>query len=142
MDRGGYYHEYFLHGKPFLSKCMFRVRIKGTKVKAANSPHGEPDFYKMPAIITSVVSAKCVVSSAEPHDLLPENYAFSICPGDDDFPLPPLELDIDELDNLTSDLHSCRSWSDDDQYLMVTCLDCHPCLEDGGSSICASFFHD
>jgi hypothetical protein len=117
---------------------MFRVKIKGTKVKAANSPHREPDFYKMPAI-TSVVSAKCV-SLAEPHDLLPENAAFSICLGDD-FPLPPLELDI-ELDNLSSDLYSCRSCSDDDQDLMVTCLDCHPCLEDGGSSICASFFHD
>lgn len=40
-DRGGYYHELFLRGKPFLCKRMMRTRIKGTGIKAASSPHTE-----------------------------------------------------------------------------------------------------
>jgi len=49
-DRGGYYHELFLRGKPFLCKRMMRTRIKGTGIKAASSPQTEPDFYAMPPI--------------------------------------------------------------------------------------------
>jgi hypothetical protein len=32
---------------------MFRVRIKGSKVKAANSPDQEPDFYALPEVVSS-----------------------------------------------------------------------------------------
>ena len=46
-DRGGYYHELFLRGRPFLCKRMMRTRIKGTGIKAASSPQTEPDFYAM-----------------------------------------------------------------------------------------------
>jgi hypothetical protein len=49
-DRGGYYHELFLRGKPFLCKRMMRTRIKGTGIKAASSPQTEPDFYSMPSV--------------------------------------------------------------------------------------------
>jgi hypothetical protein len=49
-DRGGYYHELFLRGKPFLCKRMMRTRIKGTGIKAASSPQTEPDFYSMPPV--------------------------------------------------------------------------------------------
>lgn len=40
-DRGGYYHELFLRGRPFLCKRMMRTRIKGTGIKAASSPQTE-----------------------------------------------------------------------------------------------------
>lgn len=46
-DSGGYYHELFLRGKPFLCKHMIRTKVKGTKFKAASSPEHEPDFYTM-----------------------------------------------------------------------------------------------
>lgn len=46
-DSGGYYHELFLRGKPFLCKRMIRTKVKGTKFKAASSPEQEPNFYTM-----------------------------------------------------------------------------------------------
>lgn len=46
-DSGGYYHELFLRGKPFLCKRMTRTKVKGTKFKAASSPDQEPNFYVM-----------------------------------------------------------------------------------------------
>jgi len=49
-DRGGYYHELFLRGKPFLARRMQRKCIKGTGVRCRNNPKDEPDFYKMESI--------------------------------------------------------------------------------------------
>jgi len=49
-DRGGYYHELFLRGKPFLCKRIMRTKIKGTGIKSASSPQTEPDFYAMPPL--------------------------------------------------------------------------------------------
>jgi hypothetical protein len=49
-DSGGYYHELFLRGKPFLCKHMVRTKVKGTKFKAASSPNQEPNFYLMVSI--------------------------------------------------------------------------------------------
>ncbi|KAL7571941.1 hypothetical protein ACA910_006573 [Epithemia clementina (nom. ined.)] len=46
-DRGGYYHEYFIRGRPDLCRFIVRTRIKGTGLKAASSPETEPDFYAM-----------------------------------------------------------------------------------------------
>jgi len=52
-DAGGYYHERFLRGKTHLCKQMSRVKVKGTRFKAASSPESEPDFYKMaPVLVT------------------------------------------------------------------------------------------
>ena len=52
-DAGGYYHELFLRGKVHLCNKMSRVKVKGTRFKAASSPESEPDFYKMnPVIVT------------------------------------------------------------------------------------------
>ena len=50
-DKGAYYHELFLRGKPSLSRCMSRMRIKGTGCKGASNPGNEPNFYEMPTVI-------------------------------------------------------------------------------------------
>ena len=44
-DRGSYYHELFLRGRPDLAKIMVRTRVKGD---CKRRPMAEPDFYKMP----------------------------------------------------------------------------------------------
>lgn len=49
-DGGGYYHELFLRGRPYLTQKMVRTKIKGTGFKAASNPACEPDFYAMPAM--------------------------------------------------------------------------------------------
>jgi len=46
-DRGAYYHELFLRGRPYLCRRMVRTRIKGNGMKAASSPNTEPNFYTM-----------------------------------------------------------------------------------------------
>jgi len=46
-DNGGYYHEYFLRGMPFLTKSIARTRVKGTRFKGASNPEAEPNFYAM-----------------------------------------------------------------------------------------------
>lgn len=46
-DRGAYYHELFLRGRPDLLVCIERKRVKGTGSKQAASPETEPDFYTM-----------------------------------------------------------------------------------------------
>lgn len=47
-DKGGYYHEMFLLGKPFLMRRIQRVKVKGTGVRARSNPDQEPDFWAMP----------------------------------------------------------------------------------------------
>jgi hypothetical protein len=46
-DRGSYYHECFLRGRPFLCPRIQRTRIKGTWVRTSSSPESEPNFYAM-----------------------------------------------------------------------------------------------
>jgi len=52
-DAGGYYHELFLRGMPFLCKQMIRTKVKGTRFKAASSPESEPDFYQIPPVVVT-----------------------------------------------------------------------------------------
>jgi len=47
-DKGGYYHECFLRGMPFLVHRMRRTKVKGTLVRGASNPETEPNFYMMP----------------------------------------------------------------------------------------------
>ena len=54
-DGGGYYHELFLRGRPYLTQKMVRTKIKGTGFKAASNPACEPDFYAMPVVNAPVV---------------------------------------------------------------------------------------
>lgn len=49
-DKGGYYHERFLRGKPALCEGMLRVRIKGKGSKSPGNPEAEPNFYNMRSI--------------------------------------------------------------------------------------------
>lgn len=46
-DRGSYYHELFLRGRPDLAKIMVRTRVKGDNTKS-RKVMAEPDFFKMP----------------------------------------------------------------------------------------------
>jgi hypothetical protein len=50
-DRGAYYHECFLRGRPFLCSKINRTRVKGTWVRTSSSPESEPDFYTMESVI-------------------------------------------------------------------------------------------
>ena len=46
-DRGGYYHELFLRGKPDLAHTIQRTKVKGTCVRARSNPQQEPNFWTM-----------------------------------------------------------------------------------------------
>ena len=47
-DKGGYYNELFLRGKPWLTSRIQRIKVKGTGVRAKSNPAQEPDFWSMP----------------------------------------------------------------------------------------------
>lgn len=49
-DCGSYYNEYFLRGKPYLTRKIIRIKVKGTKIRAASSPDDEPNFYEYPPV--------------------------------------------------------------------------------------------
>jgi hypothetical protein len=46
-DKGAYYHEYFLRGRPTLCTRLQRTRVKGTGVRTSSNPESEPDFYEL-----------------------------------------------------------------------------------------------
>lgn len=46
-DRGAYYHELFLRGRPKLSTIIRREKVKGTGKKPIPDPEKEPKFYDM-----------------------------------------------------------------------------------------------
>jgi len=46
-DKGAYYQEFFLRGRPDLCVRIHRTRVKGTGVRTSSNPEAEPDFYKM-----------------------------------------------------------------------------------------------
>jgi len=49
-DRGSYYSEWFLCGRPVLTSRMRRVRVNGNGRRIASDPDTEPDFYSMPPV--------------------------------------------------------------------------------------------
>jgi HSF-type DNA-binding len=130
-DRGGYYHEYFLRGRPCLSKHMFRVRIKGIKVKAANSPDQEPDFYALPKVASCACLTNSASASAYPRcespksatlqiqaqeDVSPNSDVISLLTGTTDcaIPLSTHELDLFALPAVASFVSATTSASDCD----------------------------
>jgi hypothetical protein len=58
-DRGAYYHQCFLRGRPFLCSNIQRTRIKGTWVRTSSSPDAEPDFYRMNPVDAPPPQASC-----------------------------------------------------------------------------------
>eukprot|EP00549_Striatella_unipunctata_P025334 CAMPEP_0118688814 /NCGR_PEP_ID=MMETSP0800-20121206/9128_1 /TAXON_ID=210618 ORGANISM="Striatella unipunctata, Strain CCMP2910" /NCGR_SAMPLE_ID=MMETSP0800 /ASSEMBLY_ACC=CAM_ASM_000638 /LENGTH=208 /DNA_ID=CAMNT_0006586113 /DNA_START=124 /DNA_END=750 /DNA_ORIENTATION=+ len=67
-DKGTYYHELFLRGKPFLVNRMTRTRVKGTKVRTKSDPSNEPNFFNMPFMTGG---KKNIASSRVIHDINP-----------------------------------------------------------------------
>ena len=49
QDKGAYYHELFLRGRPHLSRIMRRRRNKGNGFKPLSNPQDEPNFYSFPS---------------------------------------------------------------------------------------------
>ncbi len=48
IDRGGYYHELFLLGRPDLVKIMLRTRVRATLLEPKPWGQDDPDFYAYP----------------------------------------------------------------------------------------------
>ncbi len=65
QDKGCYYHELFLRGKPYLVKEITRIQIKGTGVRSKSNPDQEPDFYAMPWVSPESSSSSRSYISAE-----------------------------------------------------------------------------
>lgn len=64
QDRGGYYHELFLHGREYLSHSIQRIKVKGTGVRAKSNPDQEPNFWAMPWVSPRAEEAVSSRSSA------------------------------------------------------------------------------
>ena len=47
-DKGAYYHEYFLRGRPLLAQKIARTKVKGKGARKASSPETEPRLYEFP----------------------------------------------------------------------------------------------
>jgi hypothetical protein len=86
-DRGSYYHELFLQGRPDLPKIMVRTRVKGVGMGRTNKMDKEPDFYSMSASVTKLTSsngeskAKTPVVSAAPSPLYSKPTIVPVKPG-------------------------------------------------------------
>lgn len=98
-DRGGYYHERFLRGKPFLIQRMTRVKVKGTGIRARSNPEQEPDFWSMPWVVTQTTmyaqgagSSSVISNDESEEDLTP--LPLPTTSYQDDVPSPESEEDI------------------------------------------------
>lgn len=66
-DKGGYYNEYFLRGRPDLTVHMHRTRVKGTGVRTSSNPMEEPNFYEMPPVEDVNRSEQMKIEVPRPH---------------------------------------------------------------------------
>jgi hypothetical protein len=67
-DRGAYYNERFLRGRPFLCSKIQRTRVKGTWVRTSSSPEAEPNFYAMEQVcdLDDLLDSRQVEQSSSP----------------------------------------------------------------------------
>lgn len=64
-DKGGYYHELFLRGKPHLANKIPRTKLKNDGARKSTSPETEPNFYSYPFLpdVASNTAAGPMVSA-------------------------------------------------------------------------------
>ena len=87
-DKGGYYNEFFLRGRPHLLNKIQRIKVKGTGVRARSNPEQEPDFWTMPTVGAADASPSQMTSSAsvvsqDDHTDVPEPVCSDISMEDD-----------------------------------------------------------
>ena len=78
-DKGAYYHELYLRGKPFLACWILPLKVKGTKIRAFPSPEIEPNFYAMPYVNASNFSPIESLSLPSKQNVDLEKQAFPFC---------------------------------------------------------------
>lgn len=78
-DKGGYYHELFLRGKPHLANKIPRTKLKNDGARKSTSPETEPNFYGLPFLPDSVPNAaqRPVALSAESESKIAPNSVLS-----------------------------------------------------------------
>jgi hypothetical protein len=70
-DRGGYYHELFLNGRPDLGKLILRTRVKGSCMKAPSHVQ-EPDLYSLQRCSSVRATKADLVESSSDDIIMPE----------------------------------------------------------------------
>ncbi|EEC44591.1 predicted protein [Phaeodactylum tricornutum CCAP 1055/1] len=63
-DRGSYYHELFLRGRPSLCHHIHRLRINGNEVRQSTIPEMEPDFAALPPVNQPIIDSFATVANA------------------------------------------------------------------------------
>jgi HSF-type DNA-binding len=73
-DKGCYWNEFFLRGKPELCEKVIRTKVKGTKVRAACDPTLEPNFCTM-VVMPPAPRNLCMLRLAEPSMISHANHS-------------------------------------------------------------------
>ncbi|EEC44465.1 predicted protein [Phaeodactylum tricornutum CCAP 1055/1] len=77
-DKGAYYHEIFLRGRPHLAHRIPRVKVKGSGVRKPGAPESEPNLYLRPFLLTSDFNGDATAEeelhtvSKKPHTVIPD----------------------------------------------------------------------
>ena len=72
IDKGAYYHELFLRGRPALSLQMRRTKIKGAIAHCAKGHYkgkGAINFYEMPPVVATRPARRSSVVIRTPHQV-------------------------------------------------------------------------